>query len=710
MEFTFHIQTQASFDPRKRKRIADAALDVHQPARKWQPDPPPKATKKLSRTRKAPTKLRKDRPVQASLMMDIWESILSFSSLERLLKLREISSTFHSALQNDYVWKMARHNQFGVSHPDPPTGLREMQYADLLVGVGCQGSGCDAKDTRRTYWGFRRRWCEVCLAENLSRVSQGHCTCSNSADQHKGRHAKEQLLMYDEASKCIPQVQYDSWGHYQWVGNHDHAPNWAALSSSQSVAYSKFDVRDMNVRIAEFMSTSPTETEIETWFSQQEAANVVYVNQLQKVERWVEEDRKFREKERAEIRDKRADFFKERALQMDPPLDADVLVICPSYDRSIRISKVPSEKSWQKLLPKICDEREEAETTVKRRKRRENHMSYRVFLKNNYVDIVEKRKDLCSREQRLVLDIADQVISETLTDPVGIQDSDLVNIIFRGIYDAYEKVEDSQKPANAHGIYQLIMDDARLVYTARILPILEYTYGPKRNSLIKALKCPGAYCRDTDQSWEFEELMQHIYETHRYQRGFQHLLITNNLNDEVEIFPWYCMEWPRNLPMLAMHQTGPAEWDIDDASPYVRAEHAPMHIKEQPVDDFLSNFPSRSPFEGMDFSDAILHTASFLNSADLSKWRQSMQVLELACARINLVLHEPITQQDVNIMVADLNQAGYGNLFDGHCCMICPRSSRNSTGEIASHNFIDLVQHYSARHCQGADGLCSEML
>ncbi|KAL9126926.1 MAG: hypothetical protein Q9217_004102 [Psora testacea] len=552
MEIIFQVNTQATFEAVKNKRKATEVPDDSQPTKKQMRGRPAKPTRKPPPRRKAPTKLRKDRPVQASLSMDIWEAILSFCTLDRLLKLRGICSTFHSVLASGPVWRKARYNQFGATHPDPPIGLTEMQYADLLVGVGCQAPGCEAKDTRRTYWGFRRRWCEVCLVRYLS----------------KGRQAKQDLLMYDQACKCIPEAKYDSWGHYQWVGHHEQAPAWAALFSSQSVAYSKFDIQDMNHRIQQFMSSSPTEEVADAWFEKQEATNFAYVKQLQKVEQWVEQDRKWRDRDRADMREKRADFFRKCASQMNTPLDADVLSLCPSYDRSIRISKIPSNKSWQKLLPKVEDERAEAEIVLWQKKRKESHSRYRTYLKDNYDDTVERRKSLKSPEQRLVLDLAEQIISDLLADLIGVHASDFVNVILRGVYYAYQAIDDDRKPRNRFGPYRLIMDDARLLYRQKVLPMIERIYDADRKASARLLKCPGQSCRRTIETYEFEDLMQHIHERHRYLNAYQHLLISDHLDGEREVFPWFCTEWPRNMPMLATHQTAPQEWDIDEDAPY----------------------------------------------------------------------------------------------------------------------------------------------
>lgn len=63
---------------------------------------------------------------------------------------------------------------YGPDHPPPPPGLTEQQYADLLVGTGCQNRGCNDKKARKTYWAFQRRWCDSCLKKNVIMVRFRH--------------------------------------------------------------------------------------------------------------------------------------------------------------------------------------------------------------------------------------------------------------------------------------------------------------------------------------------------------------------------------------------------------------------------------------------------------------------------------------------------------------------------------------------------------
>lgn len=124
------------------------------------------------KTPKGPTRLQKNHPVKARVNIDVWENILVFCPPDFLLKARTISPTFRSVLREDSpIWKIARVNHFGPDIPDPPLGLSEPQYADLLTGMGCQTRGCASTRTRKTYWAFQKRLCIECFQKAFIPVS-----------------------------------------------------------------------------------------------------------------------------------------------------------------------------------------------------------------------------------------------------------------------------------------------------------------------------------------------------------------------------------------------------------------------------------------------------------------------------------------------------------------------------------------------------------
>ena len=124
------------------------------------------------RTPKGPTRFQKNHPVKSTVNIDVWENILIYCPLEFLLKARSISTTFKSVLKDDsFIWKRARLNQFGPAMPDPPLGLSEPHYADLVTGTGCQTRGCTSKKTRKTYWALGKRMCVGCFQTSFIPVS-----------------------------------------------------------------------------------------------------------------------------------------------------------------------------------------------------------------------------------------------------------------------------------------------------------------------------------------------------------------------------------------------------------------------------------------------------------------------------------------------------------------------------------------------------------
>lgn len=114
------------------------------------------------------TVLRVNRLVQAQIPMDVWLNIFSYAKPDFLFKARFVCKSFNEALLKESAWKQALLQQFGPSLPQPPAGLSQMNYANLLTQYGCQSCRDEGKgSTRRTYWAFQRRYCETCLVDKI---------------------------------------------------------------------------------------------------------------------------------------------------------------------------------------------------------------------------------------------------------------------------------------------------------------------------------------------------------------------------------------------------------------------------------------------------------------------------------------------------------------------------------------------------------------
>ena len=107
----------------------------------------PHPTKLCRRTKERcqATILRKNRPVTTEIPLDVWRRVLEFCPLAFLLKARTISRNFYLALTYETTWRRARKRAYGHDCPDPPAGLTEFQFADLLNGSGCQSRECSGR-------------------------------------------------------------------------------------------------------------------------------------------------------------------------------------------------------------------------------------------------------------------------------------------------------------------------------------------------------------------------------------------------------------------------------------------------------------------------------------------------------------------------------------------------------------------------------------
>lgn len=161
---------------------ASSALTVIKPARRNLGGRPRIHPPKDQLPSKSILFLRKNYPVTQEICADVWTKIFDFSPPDFLFQARQTNTLFRLLLSKESQWKEARQYTYGLDHPDPPPGLTEMQYADLLTGVGCQMKGCKERQARKVYWAFQRRWCAKCLKTNTTRVcvlipsrSRGHC-------------------------------------------------------------------------------------------------------------------------------------------------------------------------------------------------------------------------------------------------------------------------------------------------------------------------------------------------------------------------------------------------------------------------------------------------------------------------------------------------------------------------------------------------------
>ncbi|KAL8843550.1 MAG: hypothetical protein Q9170_000054 [Blastenia crenularia] len=445
--------------------------------------------------------LRINKPVQNRLPSDIWDQIIRQSPLAFVYRNRYAARDFREVLNKYSLWKAVRYNTYGPGHPDPPPGLNEFQYADLLVGIGCQTKGCKNKRASRVFWAFRRRWCQSCLRKKTVTLEE----CGSFLER------------YPDIDKCIPQLH--GWKYTMWKEGDEHLPKSAILVLRSDLSRLAEDMDNIEAKFG--TKHSDTHHEVKAWFGKKFEEIDNLVERTKTIESWAVPYAAEIRNEAASNRKARSDFFAAKAQTMEPPLVLADLAALPCFQSAIRSKIELSDKSWTSLQKKIEADHEQEGRRVAKLRSKQTHPK-RV------------NKDI-------ILKIARQVFLDMLNHYPGLlgPDEDVVRIYLTRVYKTLQ-------PLTGRGTRVLAMDDAKLVYDEYILALVEKLEDEDRGKAVMQLRCAACACRQGNPPMQgtFIELMEHCWIEHGA------LLRFTDERPDADTFPWRQVEWPPNLPIL----------------------------------------------------------------------------------------------------------------------------------------------------------------
>lgn len=501
---------------------------------------------------------------------------------------------------------------------------------------------------------------------------------------------------------------FDSWGHYESTARYS-STGWHRSGHGQQRGFELAAITKQLQDVENFLDSGedgiPSEEEIDAWYAPRIEANQEFMRIVQKIENWSE--RNSREKVRGASNQKleREKFYKAHALSMDPPLQAAALERIPAYQRAANISKAPSERSWQLLLPKLKEERAAAEKQVRDEQERLDRVELNQNLSMEYAKIMNHRSSEDSLEQELILKLANEVLENIHTEiPVGpIDDADFVLLVLRAVREKYYHLDESERP-DAYGTggkHRLLLDDAKMVYELKISPTIETWNDSARSKAARLFKCPACTRTDINLRYTFAQLFCHLNEKHSGQIGDFGILRAEKLQLPVGVrFPWCRLEWPPNLPILAEHHNSTGRWDPNDDSDYVLAP-----LKPAKTFTLISAFEHRSVSATAgsgngNFVDNIIYAGTLLRHTPLMAKYQTQIALRFAVDKSALT-DEPSTIGDLALL--DLARIRTGNyaLFDNFRCKACcdtPEPARNNKFVNKCQPFGELANHFKTHH------------
>ena len=192
--------------------------------------------------------------------------------------------------------------------------------------------------------------------------------------------------------------------------------------------------------------------------------------------------------------------------------------------------------------------------------------------------------------------------------------------------------------------------------------------------------------------------MEHLQAQPTHAKGFEYSsLAWHPAGMTRAALSWYCLEWPRNLPMLARHQTNSSDWDIDAEPNYIPATPSQI-VSEESINTFIDRHAESPAEPGMVFTESILHAANQLRYVLLGKDYKSIVALEFA-RRLHLGMHDaPLASKNVHQIEETLNATSLDEVFDDHRCYRCQSNHNYSAFSVSPHSFVAMARHYIVEH------------
>ncbi|KAI1613683.1 hypothetical protein EDD36DRAFT_434291 [Exophiala viscosa] len=608
----------------------------------------------LPRQSKRKALFKPSRPLQNSdqINSDIWQTILGYCEPQLLLEAKTINSGFYRLLSDrSGIWRQSRQIHLGSDMPDPPRGLTEQQYVDLLVGRGCQSRNCHRERIARVCWEFRVRLCSDCFRSKVMRADD-----LNPHRHHELPHdINEGMLNRDEIRPAdsmlwdlLPQAISDGRRYVHPRAVNRTTNTWAGWSGVRSYVFLRSAYAQLESEYLELQRSNGTLTAvvasdgtrsdggplIEQWIRNKHSSNMAIMADADTIDKW-------RKRQQFALSDHlnrldRHDFFAERAENLSPPIDYRMLDYMAAFRRALKVDTPPTERSWTVLKKKILPYRSQAQQVDDFNILMMQNPGAAGALVERFVLLREHRSDwkrfsgAYQPEQNFVLELGEKEFARCLA--AGVADEDLLLLCLKNVFDEYAQLTTRPTGLNfdgTTGLYCLSLDDARMI--VHLIMEKHIASDSQRGSVVfRKLKCRGCTRTDFTKTWSFEGAFEHMLITHAQLVGeglefwqfavpFPHsgaywtLRRRRGEDDNGDRFPWYTVPWPRCLPLVPFHQDvcKMDNWHPAVSEPFVRKESPPS------ISAFEGRRARQGPRSRADFPENLAFAVKTLTSSRL---------------------------------------------------------------------------------------------
>ncbi|KAI4191482.1 MAG: hypothetical protein L6R41_000016 [Letrouitia leprolyta] len=620
----------------------------------------PRGTSKKPLQESKPTTLSSSNPIQQKLPPDIWDQIVRFSDLHLAISISRVSHVHQDLLLKSSLWKVARHHVYGSDHPDPPPCMTERQYAELLVGSGCQDKGCRNHRAKDTCWAVQRRWCVACLKKKTISV--------DSCDFFMKR--------YPEIARFVTRIDLGSFT----ILKDSRQDNSAAIGFLRKDLARAADELDQAER--EFgcsIEDRASNASFQAWLDNKATTQRVLLEKLQAIESWGALNRAKAREEAALKKQTKSAFFAAKALSMDPHLDLAALMQLECFRHAIVSKAKPSERAWRCLKEKIRSEQAQQQQSIAAQT--PEYVFYDLewneeedFLPGTDLDF-----------QSTIMMRADDRIDEVFDHGEPMQHGDFVRFFLDMIYKENEKSEYDDE----YEYPQLTMEIARAIYEEHLTDEkLDDFVGENKLLGAARLTCPACKDDNAPEPKEFIGLMNHVWDCHFEPGPGCDAPFFKSTKEKYTTFPWNRFKWPETLPILPVGQMAPEckirlTRSMDGRSAFDGRAAAPRVGQIQP-----------------DFAEDVLFAASSLEETSLEDKYRTQIALEYACQRWSR--RSPPSRIQFEQLQMTLVRKGICGVFEGFRCQKCCEAARDggTVGYFARSvkPLAKLSEHYFSKH------------
>ena len=694
---------------------ADAATVAHRASSKGTPKGTSKGVAKgtpQSTSQRPFAGFRINRPVQANVNYDIWHEIMRHAVPRVLLSLRQVSRSLRHDLRDDSpLWMQSRVNAYGDVAPACPDHMTEREYCNLLEGFGCQKLGCPDRRPRKAYWILSKRMCDAHFNSSVRK----HRSLSNLA--HNNFDVRRLL-------NCLPACTVDTWGKYGGIAE--------SGTPYDRKAYEIAIFQKYYAELQEMRTSNVSDSVKNAWFESLRTQMDKKTSQLREHEQFYKSIKSAKKEGNTQVRLAREKFFKEKAKEMDPPLEEAALVKVDAYKSSIKTGRTPTEACWQALRPKVEIQRVRAEKMIADdRAAQEEQRDLSGDFDDDLPQSRDSRRSVTSfasggpPTERLLLG---QFVENVLAD-LALDDLCPADIVAETLIRAHELYEASEDPRKG----PLFMADTEWVLIEKLEPHLAARAAqagrPLHETAISELarfRCPGCPPKPRAAERTWSRLLDHLADVHApsTQGDFARLRgpVTDHHLSPSPRLALRTKPWPRNLPLLGRAQSSDGRWDLDTAPAYqVAAPPAPPAADVDPFDGRTVNMTA--PIAG--FVQDVMDTLAALAPSRLANAHRSRLAFEYAARRYaagQTDPNDPLVSDgsglDLSVMSSlheRLVLAGMHTMFAGLPCGHCfemrgggkggtsgeggSRPMRGGRGAPRGMELGLLIEHYDLQYC-----------